>query len=135
MGQSLLCSLIKNKCTEGGYQLIEVNPVYSSLIGNLSYKVFDPVAASIEINRRGATKYESGNFYPKKNVSTIHTTEMLAKRNHIDVELIRDVSYRDCYAILNDKRNKYRYRWGEKVGVTLSFSLKSCKSRIKHTEY
>jgi IS605 OrfB family transposase len=133
--RGLLCSLIKKKCTEGGYQLIEVNPVYSSLIGNLSYKVFDPVAASIEINRRGATKYESGNFYPKKNVSTIHTTEMVAKRNHIDVELIRDASYRDCYTILNGKRNKYRYRWGEKVGATLSFSLKSCKSRVKHTEY
>lgn len=129
----LLCSLIKKKCTEGGYQLIEVNPVYSSLIGNLSYQVFDPVASSIEINRRGATKYESGNFYPERTTSTLHTTEMVAKRNHIDVEMIRDVSYKDCYTILKDKR--FRYRWGERVGVTFSSSLKSCKSRVSHSLY
>lgn len=133
--RSLLRSLINKKCTEGGYQLIEVNPVYSSLIGNLSYRVFDPVAASLEISRRGAVKYESGGFYPHETALTIHTTEVVCKRNHIDVGLIRDASWRDRYTILTDKRKKFRYRWGEKVGATRSSSLKSCRSRVRQTQY
>jgi IS605 OrfB family transposase len=133
--RELLSNLINKKCTEGGYQLISVNPVYTSLIGNLSYQVFDPVAASIEIVRRGSVKYESGGFFPIDNVSTTHTTEVVAKRNHIDVGLIRDASWKERYTILTDKRKKFRYRWGEKVGATFSLSLKSYKSKLKHTVY
>ena len=133
--RELLSNLINKKCTEGGYQLIKVNPVYTSLIGNLSYQVFDPVAASLEISRRGATKYETGGFFPEETVSTIHTTEVVAKRNHIDVGLIRDASWKERYTILTDKRKKFRYRWGEKVGATFSLSLKSYKSKLKHTQY
>jgi len=132
--RDLLSGLINKKCTEGGYQLINVNPVYTSLIGNLSYQVFDPVAASLEIVRRGATKYESGQFYPQRDSSTIHTMEAVAKRNRIDVGLIRDASWADVYTILNSNV-KFRYRWGEKVGATFSYSLKSYKSKTKRTLY
>ena len=50
-----------------GYELIKVNPVYSSFIGNLVYgntTTPDMVAASIEIARRGYKKYEKNWFYP-----------------------------------------------------------------------
>ena len=50
-----------------GYELVEVNPVYSSFIGNLVYgdeTTPDMVAASIEIARRGYKKYEKNWFYP-----------------------------------------------------------------------
>ena len=50
-----------------GYELIKVNPVYSSFIGNLVYgdeTTPDMVAASIEISRRGYKKYEKNWFYP-----------------------------------------------------------------------
>ena len=93
--RELIENLINKKCTEGGYQLIKVNPVYSSLIGNLTNKIFDPVAASIEITRRGAFKYDKGHFYPKNNLSTTHTTELVAKKLHIDVELIKDKTWKE----------------------------------------
>ena len=50
-----------------GYELIKINPVYSSFIGNLVYgddTTPDMVAASIEIARRGYKKYEKNWFYP-----------------------------------------------------------------------
>ena len=50
-----------------GYELVRVNPVYSSFIGNLVYGdsvTPDMVAASIEIARRAYKKYEKNWFYP-----------------------------------------------------------------------
>ena len=50
-----------------GYELIEVNPVYISFIGNLLYgseNCPDMIASSIEIARRGYKKYSKGWFYP-----------------------------------------------------------------------
>ena len=45
------------------YELVEVNPVYSSFIGNLLYgseNTPDMIASSIEIARRGFKKYSKG---------------------------------------------------------------------------
>lgn len=71
-------SLISNKLMMlsniYGYELIEVNPVYSSFIGNLVYgnsETPDMVAASIEIARRGYKKYEKNWFYPIFNIDCL----------------------------------------------------------------
>ena len=50
------------------YELVEVNPAYSSIIGNIVYgneNTPDMVAASIEIARRAYRKFEKGWLYPK----------------------------------------------------------------------
>lgn len=50
-----------------GYQFIEVNAAYTSIIGNIVHgneQCPDMVAASIEIARRGFKKFEKGWFYP-----------------------------------------------------------------------
>lgn len=57
-----------------GYELVKVNPAYSSFIGNLSYgdkTTPDMVAASIEIARRGYKKYEKKWFYPVFNIECL----------------------------------------------------------------
>ena len=71
-------TLITNKLTMlsniYGYELVEVNPVYSSFIGNLVYgneTTPDMVAASIEIARRGYKKYEKNWFYPVFNIDCL----------------------------------------------------------------
>ena len=54
-----------------GYELVKVNPAYSSFIGNLVYgdkTTPDMIAASIEIARRGYKKYEKKWFYPDFNI-------------------------------------------------------------------
>ena len=57
-----------------GYELVKVNPAYSSFIGNLVYGnsyTPDMIAASIEIARRGYKKYEKNWFYPVFNVECL----------------------------------------------------------------
>ena len=57
-----------------GYELVKVNPAYSSFIGNLVYgnsDTPDMIAASIEIARRGYKKYEKKWFYPVFNVERL----------------------------------------------------------------
>lgn len=53
------------------FNLIEVNPAYSSQVGNIAYgdeNTPDMVAAAIEIARRAYKKYEKGWFYPSFNI-------------------------------------------------------------------
>ena len=55
------------------YELVEVNPAYSSIVGNFAYgneNTPDMIAASIEIARRAYKKFEKGWFYPKYHVET-----------------------------------------------------------------
>lgn len=57
-----------------GYELVKVNPAYSSFIGNLVYgdkTTPDMIAASIEIARRGYKKYERNWFYPVFNIECL----------------------------------------------------------------
>ena len=129
--RELISKLITKKCTEGGFLLRLVNPVYTSLIGNLSYRVFDPVAASVEITRRGAEMYDKGCFYPNEKVSTIRTMEAIAKRNGIDVGLIRDISWQKRHTIFKE----FRYRWGKSAGISEVLSLRSRKSRTVQRLY
>lgn len=53
------------------FTLIEVNPAYSSIVGNIAYgdeNTPDMVAASIEIARRAYKKFDKGWFYPRFNI-------------------------------------------------------------------
>lgn len=53
------------------FHLIEVNPAYSSIVGNIAYgdeNTPDMVAASIEIARRAYKKFDKGWFYPRFNI-------------------------------------------------------------------
>ena len=56
------------------YELVEVNPAYSSIVGNFAYggpNTPDMVASSIEIARRAYKKFEKVWFYPKFNVERL----------------------------------------------------------------
>ena len=53
------------------YELVEVNPAYSSIVGNFAYgdeNTPDMVASAIEIARRAYKTFEKGWFYPRFNV-------------------------------------------------------------------
>ena len=71
-------TLVTNKLTMlsniYGYELVKVNPAYSSFIGNLVHgndMTPDMIAASIEIARRGYKKYERNWFYPVFNIDCL----------------------------------------------------------------
>ena len=53
------------------FNLVEVNPAYSSQVGNIAYgdeNTPDMIAASIEIARRAYKKFDKGWFYPRFNI-------------------------------------------------------------------
>ena len=58
-----------------GYFITEINPVYSSFIGNMLYgadNTPDMVASSIEIARRAYNKFKTGHFYPPIQISHLN---------------------------------------------------------------
>lgn len=69
--RSLFTNKLKMLANINGFNIIEVNSAYSSIVGNISYgdlNTPDMIAASIEIARRAYKKYEKGWFYPKFNI-------------------------------------------------------------------
>lgn len=101
-------NLITKHCNTNGIIIIEVNPVYTSFIGNMVYSYFDPLNAAIEIGRRGIIKYIKGNsLYPILSDTIIDT---VAKRfNFPDVQLLKVDNW---YKLFNCfKETKFKYRW------------------------
>ena len=60
-----LISSLKKYCLLNKIDFVEVNPIYSSFIGNICNNAPDPIAASLEIARRAYFKYIKGKFYPE----------------------------------------------------------------------
>lgn len=60
-----LVSALRKHCLLNKIDFLEVNPVYSSFIGNVLNEAPDPIAASLEIARRANFKYIKGKFYPE----------------------------------------------------------------------
>jgi hypothetical protein len=100
--KNYIFSLITRRCNETGTILRKINPCYSSFIGNLLHKEYDPVASSIEILRRGIGQYNKGfKLIPEFDKDSIITDKI---DDYVDlsqfsnfVELfksIRDKSYR-----------------------------------------
>jgi len=129
--RTMITQMIRTKCTETGVNLIEDDAAYSSLIGNYSNQVFDPIASALEMTRRGSRKYDKGFHFMKADPSTRCAMEAIAKRNRIDVGTIKDLPWNK----LHTTSKSFRYRWGEKVGITGSSSLRSHRSRVKHNIY
>lgn len=63
--REVLVFTLKKQCLLNRIEFIEVNPVYSSVIGNLTNNTSDPIASSLEVARRAMFKYIKGKFYPK----------------------------------------------------------------------
>ena len=69
--RSLFINKLKMLANLHKFNLVEVNPAYSSQVGNIAYgdaNTPDMVAASIEIARRAYRKFDKGWFYPRFNI-------------------------------------------------------------------
>ena len=87
------------------FTLIEVNPAYSSIVGNFAYgneSTPDMVAASIEIARRAYKKYEKGWFYPKFN---IQFRDEQWKQTLGSVE-----NWKELFQKIKESKMKYRFQ-------------------------
>ena len=86
------------------YELVEVNPAYSSIVGNFAYggpTTPDMIAASIEIARRAYKKFEKGWFYPKFNV------ERLDERWKQTLSGVK--TWKNAFPKIKEAKLKYRF--------------------------
>ena len=93
------------------YELVEVNPAYSSIVGNFAYgspTTPDMVAASIEMARRAYKKFEKGWFYPKFNVER---TDEQWKQTLSGVKV-----WKDLFRKIKEAGLKYRFLLSDYVG-------------------
>ena len=121
-------SLISNKLLMlsniYSYELVEVNPVYSSFIGNLVYgdeTTPDMVAASIEIARRGYKKYEKNWFYP------VFDIDCLDERWKQTLAGVKD--WKDAFLQIKNSKVKYRVLLNDIVQNAV-FSKFNRKSKV-----
>ena len=104
--KELILQKIKKEICLSGMKLIEINPVYTSFIGNIQHEEFDPIAASIEIGRRGSLKYRKGSFYPKILIKDIDTLESIIGKTILnDVQDLNDLNWKLLY------KNYAKFRW------------------------
>lgn len=61
--RSLVEQLSSKWCAFYGIKKIPVPSAYSSFIGNIKYNIFDPVAASLELGRRGIARFIKGSHW------------------------------------------------------------------------
>ena len=73
--RNLVINKLKMLSNIHGYSITEINPAYSSFIGNILYGAEDTpdmVASSIEIARRAYNKFKKGHFYPPVQISHLN---------------------------------------------------------------
>ena len=103
-----------------GIELIGVNPIYSSFVGNIEYgdeKTPDMVASSIEIARRGYKKFSKGWFYPTLNLEKVKN-----KFNQWKEEIYSGVeSWKELYDNIKKSGMRYRFQLNESDAVFKRF--------------
>ena len=95
-----------------GIELVEVNPIYSSFVGNIEYgdsTTPDMVASSIEIGRRGYKKFSKGWFYLK-----LDTEKVKNKFNQWKEEVYSDVkNWKELFLKVKKSGMRYRFQLSE----------------------
>lgn len=100
--KTLTTNLIAKYCNSIGIQKREINPCYTSFIGNIQHKSIDPINSSIEICRRGAFKFVKGSFFPRLSRSDFDTMSRLIYKS-------RDVQNKTMV----DQKVRSLTRWGD----------------------
>lgn len=122
--RSLVVNKLKMLSTVYGFDFIEVNPAYSSFIGNLVYGddvTPDMIAASIEIARRGYKKYDKGWFYP---IFDIDCLDEQWKQTLTGVK-----NWKDTFLKIKNSKVKYRVLLNDIVQNAV-FSKYNRKSKV-----
>lgn len=108
--QNLWCrefqkELIEKYTERLGIIHIEINPAYSSFVGNMMYECFDPVAASLEIARRGMLykKILIESWYPDPKSFRLSSFGM-----HVSDLETSDLTVRGVYQLFKSRNQSYR---------------------------
>lgn len=117
-----LISSLKKQCLLNKIDFIEVNPAYSSFIGNILHEAPDPIAASLEITRRAYFKYIKDKFYPE----LINSTNLLNRWKESANWVYK--SWKELFDMIKTSGMRYRRSLDSFEYKVLKF--KSYKSKI-----
>jgi len=92
--RTLITNKINKEIILNNMKLIEVNPAFTSFIGNIQNNIFDPIASAIEIGRRGYKKYIKNEFYPSISDTDLDTLKSLTDKDALSSETL---SWRELY--------------------------------------
>jgi hypothetical protein len=121
--RTLTNQLIKKYINIYGFNHIEVNPCYSSFVGNMVHEEYDPVASAKELLRRGIVKYIKGSsLYPE--IAKINRQKL----TYLVGENIEFQSFPSLYKHITCAGLRYRNR--ELISLA-DTNLKSYKSKVK----
>jgi hypothetical protein len=98
--------LIQKYTEKLGIVHLEINPAYSSFVGNMVYECFDPVSASLEICRRGMIKYKKiliEDWYPDIKGFRLSSFGM-----HVSDLEIRNLTVQSLYQLFKSRNKSYR---------------------------
>ena len=128
--RGLFAQMITKLTTQYGISLIEVEPSYSSFIGNIMYKNFDPINSAIEIGRRGLYKFiKNCASLPLITEGILNTVAEILLKNGEDVSKMNKMSKVTWKSLFNLIK-KYRWR-GSSDLVTSRCRMSTKKSRVK----
>ena len=123
--RELTTNLITKYCNILGIEKIEVNPCYSSFIGNIQHNYFDPLNAALEIARRGKSKYTKGAFYPSLERTDFDTMYRLG----LDVQNSTVTNWQEALKLFKNAGLRYRRELMQTSFSEINlFSEKSCTS-------
>lgn len=127
--RNLFVNNLKKRCKLLGINLFEVNPAYSSLVGNLIYHdIPDPICASIEIARRG---YECIVLKTKQFLPDFTSSISLLPCQWKDVVIKNDIkSWKELFGLIKNSKLKYRVSLDDSNVFRKFYSHKSGVSRF-----
>ena len=134
--REFITGIILRRCNESGIELREINPCYTSFIGNIQHPYGDSCSASIEIGRRGLFKYINGMYYPHVTREDIGTLESIFGGDALCDTTCNWVNmYKSLTEVFGNEEFQHRVRAMNVGHAPRSFSVSSYKSRIKSLIY
>lgn len=124
--KNILITNLTKRLNVLGINLYEINPAYSSVIGNAQYNYTDAVNASLEIARRGyeiVTKKSRDGFYPEFSSSSL-------KHQWKETVNAGIKNWKELFLFLKNAGLKYRVPLSEVLTEFGVFSLNSKKSCV-----
>lgn len=107
--------------------LVEVNPAYTSFIGNMCYEYHDPVNASLEIGRRGCYKFKKNMFYPD-----ISEMKLPWKQKLVSQKLN---TWKNVFTQIKNLKVRYRVQLEDIRDDVSCFKWKCVQSKVKQIKH
>ena len=133
--RTLTSRLILKHTSILGIQIREVSPYMTSFLGNILHpEIYDPIAASIEIGKRGIEQYIKGHkFLPDITSENITRMKILLEDQIKDKSKLESIDYstmgwKDWYNLFRDEKIQWRNKEKPKENMG---SFKTYKSKIK----